>query len=150
MGGGGRLLTNQAAQLLEGSKLFRQIPHVTSVGTGIYLGRWGKVFISEESAKSSGQQAAVGSTALPVDSDHTGLPIRPSQVPGRQGAAQQAPSPGKRPAPTYHLSEECCSPPYSLRPWAGGPEPGAAVSTAYLSADYQSLLPDETLPSTKT
>ena len=59
MGGGGRLLTNQAAQLLEGSKLFRQIPHVTSVGTGIYLGRWGKVFISEESAKSSGQQAAV-------------------------------------------------------------------------------------------
>lgn len=66
-GGGGRLLTNQAAQLLEGSKLFRQIPHVTSVGTGIYLGQWGKVFISEESAENSGQQAGVGSTALPVD-----------------------------------------------------------------------------------
>lgn len=82
--------------------------------------------------------------------DHTGLPIRPSQVPGRQGATQQAPSPGRRPAPTCHPGEECCSPPYSLRPWAGGPGPGAAVSTAYLSADYQSLLSDETLPSTKT
>ena len=52
---------------MQGSKLFRQIPHVTSVGTGIYLGRWGKVFISEESAENSGQQAGVGSTALPVD-----------------------------------------------------------------------------------
>ena len=41
MGRGERLLTNQAAQLLEGRKLLRQIPHVTCVGTGIYLGRWG-------------------------------------------------------------------------------------------------------------
>ena len=108
-----------------------------------------KVFISEESAESSGHQVSVGSTALPVDV----ITRPPHQTFTSSWEA------GSLSASTLSWQETCfylpprcwcCSPPYSLRPWAGGPGPGAAVNTTYLSAGYQSLLSDETLPLTKT